>query len=138
MRGLALAAVLAFGVAVWAGPPQPAVKIEIAVVDQSKLAVPAVRLQLTSGGDAPIALDTDENGLAVFLQLRPAKYHLSLAQKGFEPVERDLDLSPGVSLSLELTLVPARERTQIEVKGEEPCSTAVEQGSSPSTAVSGQ
>ena len=135
MRGLALAAVLAFGVAVWAGPPQPAVKIEIAVVDQSKLAVPAVRLQLTSGGDAPIALDTDENGLAVFLQLRPAKYHLSLAQKGFEPVERDLELSPGVSLSLELTLVPALERTQIEVKGE---GTAVEQGSSPSTPVSGQ
>src|ERR1022692_2071418 len=135
MRGLALAAVLAFGVAVWPGPPQPAVKIEIAVVDQSKLAVPGVRLQLKSGGDPPLALDTDENGRAVFLQLRPAKYHLSLAQKGFEPVERDLDLSPGVSLSLELTLVPALERTQIEVKGE---GTAVEQGSSPSTAVSGQ
>ena len=135
MRGHAVAAVLALGVAAWAGPPQPALKIEIAVVDQSKLAVPAVRLQLKSGGDAPIALDTDENGRAVFLQLRPAKYHLSLAQKGFEPVERDLDLSSGVSLSLELTLVPALERTQVEVKGE---GTAVEQGSSPPTAVSGQ
>jgi len=105
------------------------------VVDQSKLAVPAVRVQLKSGAAALFVLDTDENGRAVFLELRPAKYHLSLAPQGFEPIERDLDLLPGVSLALELTLVPALERTQVEVKGE---GSAVEQGSSPATAVSGQ
>jgi hypothetical protein len=135
MRGFALAALFAFGVAGWAGPPQASLKIEVAVVDQSKLAVPAVRVQLKSGAAALVALDTDENGRAVFLELRPAKYHLSLAPQGFEPIERDLDLLPGVSLALELTLVPALERTQVEVKGE---GTAVEQGSSPATAVSGQ
>jgi hypothetical protein len=135
MRGFALAALFAFGVAGWAGPPQASLKIEVAVVDQSKLAVPAVRVQLKSGAAALVALDTDENGRAVFLELRPAKYHLSLALRGFEPIERDLDLLPGVSLALELTLVPALERTQVEVKGE---GTAVEQGSSPATAVSGQ
>jgi len=135
MRGFALAALFAFGVAGWAGPPQASLKIEVAVVDQSKLAVPAVRVQLKSGAAALVALDTDENGRAVFLELRPAKYHLSLAPQGFEPIERDLDLLPGVSLALELTLVPALERTQVEVKGE---GSAVEQGSSPATAVSGQ
>jgi hypothetical protein len=67
--------------------------------------------------------------------VRPAKYHLSLAQKGFEPIERDLDLSAGASVALELTLVPTLERTQVEVKGE---GSTVEQGSSPATAVSGQ
>ena len=110
-------------------------KIEVSVIDQSKLAVPAVRLQLKSEGNAPMAQDTDENGRSVFLDLHPGKYRLSLAQKGFEPIDRDLDLSPGSSLSLELTLVPAVERTQVEVKGE---GSVVEQGSSPAVAVSGQ
>src|ERR1035441_8189294 len=72
--------------------PQAGLEIEVSVVDQSKLAVPAVRVQLKSGDVAPIALDTDENGRAVFLDLRPAKYRLSLAPQGFEPIGRDLDL----------------------------------------------
>ena len=135
MRGFAFAAAVAVGTAVWAGPPQTGLKIEVSVVDQSKLAVPAVRVQLKSGATPLIALDTDERGQAVFLELRPAKYHLSLEQKGFTPIERDVDLSPGASVALELTLVPAVERTQVEVKGE---GSAVEQGSSPATAVSGQ
>ena len=134
-RRFALAALLAFGVAAWAGQPQPEIKIAVSVVDQSRLAVPAVRLQLKSGDAAPILRDTDENGRAAFPDLRPAKYHLSLAPPGFEPIGRDLDLTPGVSLVLELTLVPAVERTQVEVKGE---ASAVEEGSSPPTAISGQ
>ena len=123
-RGFALAAFFAFVAASWAGPPQASLKIEVAVADQSKLAVPAVRVQLKSGEGTLASLDTDENGRAVFLELRPTKYHLSLAPQGFEPIERDLDLSPGDSLALELTLVPALERTQVEVKGE---GSAVEQ-----------
>src|ERR1017187_2682494 len=122
MKGPALAALLVFGWPAWAGPPQAGLKIEVSVVDQSKLAVPGVRVQLKSGDAAPIAapivLDTGENGRAVFLELRPAKYPLSVAHKGFEPVERDLELLPGTSLTVELTLVPALERTQVEVKGE--------------------
>ena len=135
MRGFALAALLAFGAAAWARPPQAGLKIEVSVADQSKLAIPGVRLRLQSGDAAPIELDTDENGRAVFLALGPAKYHLSVAQKGFNPVERDLDLTPGASLTLALTLVPALERTQVEVKGE---GSAVEQAAPPATAVSGQ
>jgi hypothetical protein len=135
MRGLALAALLVFVGGAWAGPPQAGLKVEVSVIDQDKLAVPAVRLQLKSGETAVLILDTDENGRAVFGELQPAKYHLSLASRGFEPIERDLDLSRGASLRLELTLVPAIERTQVEVKG---TGNPVEQGSSPATAVSGQ
>ncbi len=134
-RGLSLTALILFGVAAWAGPPQADLKIEVSVIDQSKLAVPAVRVQLQAVSAALMALDTDENGRVVFLELRPTKYHLSVAALGFGPIERDLDLSPGVSLALELTLVPALERTQVEVKGE---GSAVEQGSSPAATVSGQ
>ena len=135
MRGFALAALFVFGVAAWAGPPRDSLQIEVSVIDQSHLAVSAVRIQLQAGDAAPMVLDTDERGRAVFLDLRPAKYHLSLAPQGFEPIGRDLDLTTGVSLALELTLVPAAARTQVEVKGE---GSAVEQGSSPATAVSGQ
>jgi hypothetical protein len=135
MRGFALAALLMFVEAAWAGPPQAGPKVEVSVIDQDKLAVPAVRLQLKSGDAVVVVRDTDESGRAVFADLRPAKYHLSLASHGFKPIERDLDLSTGTSLALELTLVPALERTEIEVKG---VGNAVEQGSSPATAVSGQ
>jgi Carboxypeptidase regulatory-like domain len=135
MRGPGFAAFLVLGVAAWAGPQPAGLKIEVSVSDQSKLAVPAVRVELKSGAATLSALDTDDNGRVVFLDLRPAKYHLSLAQKGFQPMERDIDLSAGASVALEFTLVPTLERTQVEVKGE---GSAVEQGSSPATAVSGQ
>ena len=134
MRGFAFAALLAFLETAWAGPPQAGLKVEVSVIDQDKLAVPAVRLQLRAG-DAVLVLDTDERGRAIFADLRPARYHLSLASRGFTPIERDLDLSTGASQTLELTLIPALERTEVEVKG---VGNAVEQGSSPATAVSGQ
>jgi hypothetical protein len=135
MRGFALVALFALGLGAWAAQSRESLKIEVSVIDQSHLAVPAVRVQLKSGDAAPISRDTDENGRAVFLDLSPAKYHLTLEQKGFDPIGRDLDLTPGVSLALELTLVPALERTHVEVNGE---GSAVEQGSSPATVVSGQ
>ena len=83
----------------------------------------------------PLHDDTDPTGRAAFAGLTPAKCHLSIAQKGFASVDRDLDLSAGLSQTLEITLVPALERTQVEVKGE---GSAVEQGSSPAASVSGQ
>ena len=118
MRGFALAALVVIGVAAWAGPPQADLKIEVSVVDQSKLAVLAVRVELRQGDAAPIVLDTDEAGRAVFQQLRVGKYHISVARRGFGPIGRDLELLPGASLTLEFMLVPTLERTQVEVKTE--------------------
>ena len=118
----------------WAVPPQTGLKIEVSVADQSKLAVPGLRLELHAGA-AGFTAETDENGRAVFTGLGAAKYQLQLHQKGFEAIDREVDLSGGVSATLELTLVPAMERTQVEVKGE---GSTVEQGSLAGTAVSGQ
>ena len=72
LGGPALTALLVLGAA-WAAPPQSGLKIEVSVIDQSKLAVPAVRLELKAGDAAAISLDTGEDGRAVFLDLRPLK-----------------------------------------------------------------
>ncbi|MCU1232864.1 MAG: hypothetical protein JWP63_831 [Candidatus Solibacter sp.] len=134
-RGIVLAAVWLFGVAALASPPQAGLSFEVSVSDQGKLAVPGVRVQLKSGDAAPVVTDTDVNGKATFHELKPGKYQVSIAQKGFEPVEREVDLAPGGLAALDVTLTPSLEKTQIEVKGE---ASTVEQGSSPATTVTGQ
>ena len=52
-----------------------------------------------------------------FRDLKPGKYQVSIALKGFEPVEREIDLAPGGPLLLDVTLTPSLQKTQIEVKG---------------------
>jgi hypothetical protein len=52
MRGVALVALFAFAVTAWAAPPQAGLKIEISIVDQSNLAVPAVRVELKAADAA--------------------------------------------------------------------------------------
>ncbi len=133
-RGLALAAVLFFGVAGFASPPQAGLNFEVSIVDQGALAVPGVRVQLKLADEA-FGIDTDAQGKATFRGIPPGNYHLSIALKGFEPVERDVVIAPGGPLLLDVTLTPSLERTQIEVKGE---ASAVAQGSSPATSISGQ
>ena len=134
-RAICLAVLFGLGTGGWAAPPQAGLKIEVSVVDQSKLAVPAVRVALKCGESPALGIDTDATGRVTFPALPAAKCRLSIAQKGFAAIERDLDLSTGLSQSLEITLVPSLERTQIEVKAE---GSAVEQGSSPPASVSGQ
>ena len=106
-------------------------QIDVAVVDQSRLAVPGVRVDLRSPLSSAF---TGENGVASFPGLRPGKYHISIAQKGFESIEKDVDLAAGGTQHLELTLVPALERTKIDVTGD---ASPVEQTSAPGTSVSG-
>ncbi len=141
-RGLALAALAWTGIALWAAPPQigtqagpqAGLKIEVSVTDQSKLAVPGVRLQLLSSS-APRTAETDENGRAAFADLAPLKYRLEVHQQGFEAILREIDLADGRAVVVALTLIPEGKHTEVEVKGE---STPVEQGANTPTSVSGQ
>jgi Carboxypeptidase regulatory-like domain len=119
--------------AAWAAPPSQGLQIEVSVTDQSKLAVPGLRLELHATG-AVVTAETDENGRAIFHGVVPAKYRLQLHQKGFEPIDREVDTSSGASVSLQLTLIPAADHTLVEVKGE---GSTVEQGSTAGTTVSG-
>jgi hypothetical protein len=120
------------GVTALAGPPQDGLKIDVAVCDRSKLAVPGVRVVIRN---PPLAVSTDENGLASFPALSPGKYHLSVGLAGFQPIERDVDLTAGFPVRVDLTLVPTLERTKIDVTAE---ATAVEQGATRPVSVSAQ
>jgi hypothetical protein len=115
-----------------AGPPQDGLQIDVAVFDQSKLAVPAVRVTLQP---PPLAVSTDENGIASFRGLNPGNYRISVALKGFQSIERDISLTAGPPVRIELTLVPTIEHTKIDVTAE---ATPVEQGATQPVSVSGQ
>jgi hypothetical protein len=107
-------------------------QIDVAVADQAKLAVPGVRVDLTN---PPASVFTGENGVASFPNLQPGRYHISIIQKGFESIERDVEVAADATRRVELTLIPAAEHTKIDVKAE---ATPVEIGATQGTSVSGQ
>jgi hypothetical protein len=136
LRGFAGAAFWLYGVTALASPPQAGLQLDVAVVDQSKLAVPGVRVELQSPPAPPVIATTDEDGRASFPGLEPGKYRIFIAQSGFESIHRDVTMArDGVASRLELVLTPAVEKTKIEVTAE---ATAVETGATQATTVSGK
>lgn len=139
LRGFAGAVCLLWSLStLLTGAPQSGRRIEVTVRDQNQLAVPGVRVELrvelSRPGSALTAATTDESGHAIFPSLNAAKYHLSLQRKGFETVERDVDLETAAGQAVEVTLLPAATRTEVEVKG---VASAVEAGSTTATSVAG-
>jgi hypothetical protein len=136
LRGFAGAVFLLFGVTAPASPPQAGVQLDVAVIDQSKLAVPGVRIELQAPPDPALAVTTDEDGRASFPGLQPGKYRIVIAPPGFETIERELNVTrDGVAPRLTLMLTPAVEKTKIEVTAD---LTAVEAGATQASAVSGK
>ena len=87
---------------------------------------------LTGAGETLTQYAGDE-GRVRFSGLLPAVYEITIAHPGFQPVNRKVDLTEN-SPALEITLVPAVDRTRIEVQGE---ASPVEAGSTTATSVSG-
>lgn len=104
------------------------------VRDQANLAVPGVRLVLKAG-DSPIAnATTGADGHAIFTDLKPLTYHLSISAKGFENLEQEVDLTSGESaVSVAVTMAPSITHTKVTVTGEV---SSVEQGASTPTTIS--
>jgi len=104
------------------------------VRDQANLAVPGVRLVLKAG-DSPIAnATTGADGHAIFIDLKPLTYHLSISAKGFENLEQEVDLTSGESaVSVVVTMAPSITHTKVTVTGEV---SSVEQGASTPTTIS--
>jgi hypothetical protein len=136
LRGFAGAAFLLYGVTALAGPPQAGVQLDVAVMDQSKLAVPGVRVELLSPPEPPIVTTTDEHGHTSFPGLEPGKYIIHIAQPGFETIQRELNVTrDGVAPRLLFTLIPALEKTKIDVTAE---AGAVETAAAQGTSMNGK
>src|SRR6267143_1656084 len=86
-----------------AGAPQPALSVSVSVLDRANHAAPGVRVELISGQDVVSFADTDPQGHAEFTRLKPGHYQITATKTGLEPIRRDLDLSEGQSVSVELT-----------------------------------
>src|SRR4051812_34800956 len=84
IRGFAGAVVVWFGVTALSAAPQAGRKLDVTARDQSDLAIPGVRVELTAP-DFPLRnAQTSEDGHAQFFDLQPAKYRISLSLKGFD------------------------------------------------------
>src|SRR5262249_1290225 len=110
------------------GAPQPELAVTVSVLDRETHAVPGVRVELTSVQDVASVAETNSQGHAEFTRLKPSHYRITATKAGLEPIRRDLDLSQGRSVAVELTAVPTLTRREgIEVRG---TISAVEQGAS--------
>src|SRR5215470_243840 len=111
-----------------AGAPQPELTVTVSVLDRESRAVPGVRVELKAVQDVVSFADTDPQGHAEFTRLKPGHYQMTATKGGLEPIRREMDLSPGQSVSVELTVVPMLTRREgIEVRG---TIAPVEQGAS--------
>src|SRR5436853_469659 len=115
LRGLAVLSL--FLVLSSTASPQPPPNIAISILDQEKQPVPGVLLHLKTGDVLVSSAETDLQGHAAFVSLKPSRYEITATRDGFEPVRRDLDLSGGESKSIELTVVPVVLREKVEVRG---------------------
>jgi hypothetical protein len=125
--------------ALTAGPAQadpPAeLKIEVTVIDQSHLPVPAAQVQLKQGDGVLSSISTDESGHAVFSGLKPGRYSLGAVKDGFDPVSKnDFEVSASGPGTIEFTIVPsAAKKVSVEVTD---TVAPVEEGSTTPTTVS--
>lgn len=109
-------------------------KLEVSVVDQSRLPVPAARVELKQGTTLLSTLTTDETGRAIFTGLQTGRYTVGAVREGFDPVARDdFELSASGPGSIEFTIVPSAAKKQsVEVTD---TISPVEEGSAPPSTV---
>ena len=106
-------------------------RVDISVHNQAGSPVAGVQVQIRDGQQIVAAATTDQLGRAAIAQLKSGRYRVTATHDNFEPFQRDVDLTAGESVSLDLTLVPPLARREsIEVKG---AAATVEQGASTST-----
>lgn len=90
-------------------PPAAAnLKIEVTILDSSRLPVPGAQVQLKQGDAVLSTVSTDETGRAVFPGLKPGRYSVGAVKDGFDPVaQNDFDLSSSVPGTVEFSIVPS-------------------------------
>ncbi len=94
-----------------------------------------VELRAKAGTASPAIALTDRQGRAAFGDLAPGFYEVAIGGEGYQTVTRDVDLSGGQPVSLDVTLAAAETRHEsIEVKD---TASPVDQGATTPATVSG-
>ena len=110
--------------------------LDVSVIDEGRQPVPTVRLELKRGADAVGSALTDEKGHAAFSNLPPGHYRLTLNRDGLEPLEREIDVTAGQGVALEITAVASlARRDTVEVSGK---AAPVDQGATAPAQVDGR
>jgi hypothetical protein len=133
---LAVVATLACGASAARVPA--GLTIAITVADSQSRPTPGVRVELYGKASAaPLAsVLTDIKGQTSFSDLEDRPYVISIRHDGFEPVRREVDLSMGQSVTVDVMLSPAMARKEsIEVSAQ---ADAIEQGGAPPVTVDGR
>ena len=117
--GVPLAAtLLVWGAAVLAGQARDSALLQLLAHDSKGTPVQGALVQVRTGSRVTVSVSTDSAGRAEVRGIEPGRYDLAITKDGFEPVDKkDVDLSDGSPLTVELTLVPAMaRRDSVEVK----------------------
>lgn len=79
-----LAILCCCAMAAYAGTDPDVPKLDIAVLDQSHLTVPAALVEIKLQDQVIASMSTDETGHAVFPAPKPGRYTVSASKEGFE------------------------------------------------------
>ncbi len=107
----------------------------VTTINQAGEPVPAVTVELKSGGTLIKSLVTDNQGRATFPDVSPGDYEVVASQEKYQTLSRSgLILVAGASLQVDFTMIPRIElKSSIDVEATP--ETPIEQGSSPSVEI---
>ena len=126
--------ILYLGAAAQTPPPAGGSPLDVLVLDQSHLPVPAAQVEIKYQDHIVGKLSTGQDGHAVFSLQEAGQYAISVSKAGFETtVVSDFAWGKGAPDTLELTLNVAGTTDSVEVRAE---ASSVETGPTPALSAS--
>ena len=100
-----------------AGAPGQGASISGTVTDQTQAIVPDAKAVLTSASGEKLESTVNQRGVYSFTNVRPGVYTLTIQAANFAPYPFDsIKITDGMELTLDASLHPASERTEISVE----------------------
>jgi len=119
--------------AVFTSPVIAGSELDVRILDEQRLPVPGVQVEIKSGVTIIAAAETDADGIAHFDAIPVGHYDLTATREGFRPVVRnDLAFPDPSGAALEFMLQAAPDREHIDVQA---TADPVDQGSSTPTQI---
>ncbi|HET9183923.1 MAG TPA: carboxypeptidase regulatory-like domain-containing protein [Candidatus Angelobacter sp.] len=88
------------------------------VMDQTGAVIPNADITLKAANGKTISAKSDSAGSYAVRNLAPGKYNVAVQEKGFRPNAQDIELAPGESKKLNVTLQVFVEEEHVDVQSE--------------------